>query len=289
MRLPSVRTHLLLLLMGLGLTCCVICASCGPKAESAQGASNGNAPNLTVQEMQPTQVAGSATGADSLTTQAAGFEATGNPFLDSLRALYAANPPKEEDFLLIPYVRVGRIMAGMTKGDIINIYGKAKLKDGWMHAYMEGDSLPCTYLYPNTANEIALFFRESTGKSPEQQVIESAWLVGAANGRSFKTKPRWHTLENLTLGSTMAQLVKANQGPVFTSGFGYCGEGSLGPQEGLLVTRYNFGLGFNGYPAVEVIPDGLMGEGSRSSDDPDVQAADIRVEAVFVTLWRESQ
>lgn len=283
MRLPSVRTQLLLL----GMTSCVIMASCGPKAKSAEGAPNGNASDLTVQEMQPSQAAGPAAQVDSVTAQVADLQAMGNPFLDSLRALYAANPPKEEDFLLIPYVRVGRIMEGMTKGDIINTYGQAKLKDGWMHAYMEGDSLACTYLYPNTANEIALFFRESTGKTSEQQVIESVWLVGAANGRSFKTKPRWHTVEKLTLGSTMAQLVKANQGPVFTSGFGYCGEGSLGPQEGRLVTRYNFGLGFNGYPAVEVIPDGLMGEGSHSSDDPVVKAADIRVQAIFVSMFRE--
>ena len=257
---------------------------CGNKSKG-NNASTPSGAEAQTEAMQANAIASVA----PLDTQAAGFDSTGNPFLDSLRALYAAKPPKEEDFLLIPYVRVGRIMEGMTKGDIVKLYGQAKLKDGWMHAYMEGDSLACTYLYPNTANEIALFFRESTGKTPEQQVIKSVWLVGAANGRSFKTQPRWHTLEKLTLGSTMAQLVKANQAPVFTSGFGYCGEGSLGPQEGRLVTRYNFGLGFNGYPTVEVIPDGLMGEGSRSSDDPDVQAADIRVQAVFVTLWRESQ
>ena len=119
----------------------------------------------------------------------------------------------KEDYVCIPYKKVGRVLPTHTYADLEKMFGKANLKidtikfDGEIMGYN-------TLLKITPTQELSIMWKEGL---PPYKTIEMIKITEAAN--------KFKTAEGIGVGSTLTDLVKANGGQHFKfHGFG--GEGA---------------------------------------------------------------
>lgn len=110
------------------------------------------------------------------------------------------------DWICIPGKRIGPITKETNGMALIKIFGKKNIKT----ITTESDELGLpgeiyTYVYPNSKNEIQIRWNE-----------QKPWIVSI-----YKNGTQWRTLEGLTIGSSINELVKINKRNFVISGYGW--------------------------------------------------------------------
>ena len=105
-----------------------------------------------------------------------------------------------------PGVRMGVITRQTTEAELVKLLGKkhvrrAKIDTG------EGATRTGTLVLPGTAEEVKLFWKGDAYRLPEYGVITR---IRAEPTPDWWKPTRWHTPEGITIGTTLAELVRLN-------------------------------------------------------------------------------
>lgn len=115
----------------------------------------------------------------------------------------------------------GAITKTSTYEDLINLFGKEKLKDE-THTGPEGEGiLKCTIVYKGTSQEITVYWQDKKFHNKISRV------------ECTKANSPYHTSDDLKIGSSLNDVVKANKAFITFYGFGW--------DYGGAITNYNKG------------------------------------------------
>lgn len=193
-------------------------------------------------------------------------------FLFSLIAFFKAfSIPPADWMYLVSKDQFGLIEKTTTYDDLINLFGKEKLKDETRSGAEGEGKFICTVVYGGTELEMVVYWKEGQ-KHKKIAGVES----------SARDSP-YHTKDSLRIGSPLTDLVKANKASINFYGFGWDYSG--------LITNYNKGklekakvifvLGWNGKNDTA-----LLGDGEFDSKAPKVvkRAKQIQVASMRINF-----
>ena len=172
----------------------------------------------------------------------------------------------EPDFLIVPGVRVGAVVPGMSESELEDAYGARNVAPIEV-AIGEGFSEPGTALFPGDAKrELQILWRESK----PNRLPRVVYVKGKA----------WKTAEGIALGTSLRKLEGLNGGSFTLSGFGWAysgavvswANGKLGP---LLQARGRVQLWLK--PPANASPGKLVGDKDFRSSNPAMRSLDPRV------------
>ncbi|MCB0572523.1 MAG: hypothetical protein KDC66_22295 [Phaeodactylibacter sp.] len=175
------------------------------------------------------------------------------------------------DFSIEPGKRVGGIRADASESDVENLYGADQVQ--FRSVYIgEGESQPGVAVFPNTPNE-----------------LEIVWDIAAATGkpefiRASKEGTAWHTVQGVTVGTTLEELERINGGPFSIYGFGWDYGGLVTDWQGGKLRPYLIVALTPGKP--ELVGPEVSGDRAFSSGDPHIRAIEPRVGSMVITFER---
>jgi hypothetical protein len=127
----------------------------------------------------------------------------------SLATCSATSEPAN-DWLIVPGVRIGPISAKSTRANLVQMFGTNNVEDG--NPEMDDD--------PTESRTFVSFPQPN-------QTVDIVWAAGMKGTRiqtillsqnpPFDSK--WHTVDGITLGTTLQQLEKLNKRPFALAGF----------------------------------------------------------------------
>lgn len=178
-----------------------------------------------------------------------------------------ATPPTDWMYL-VTKDGFGVIQKTTSYDDLINLFGKEKLKDE-TRSGAEGQGEPkCTVVYKGTELEMVVYWKAAQ------------WHKKIAGVECSQPHSPYHTGDSLQIGSTLNDLVKVNKAAVRFYGFGWDYSG--------LITAYNkgrlektkvvFTLGWNGKNDTA-----LLGDGEFDSKAPQVAK---RAKQIYIAVVR---
>lgn len=187
------------------------------------------------------------------------------------------------DRTLIPGVRAGPLTVSTSEDALRALLGPEGVVRGEVPVG-EGFCFPGTVLFPETADEAEVTWQDSARSRPAAVRLEGEGS-------------RWSTVEGIRVGMTLAELERANGGPLLFLGFGwdYGGRvadwlgGRLGSPEGggrppLVVILDAPSLAGLPWDAPEMA---VMGEDPVRSDDPVLATLQVRVVGIELHLGVE--
>jgi hypothetical protein len=182
-----------------------------------------------------------------------------------------AHPPTDWMYL-VTKDQFGVITKATTYADMINLFGKDKLK-GETHTGPEGEGiLKCTVVYKGTELEMTVYWDDKN------------WHKKISSVECTKRNSPYYTEEKLKVGSTLNTLVKVNKAFVTFYGFGWDYGGIISDyHKGTLEKKkVNFTLDWNGKN-----DNTLLGDGEFNSQMPKVikRAAEIYIAKIAVSFF----
>ena len=177
----------------------------------------------------------------------------------------------ENDWLCLPFERVGPILASAKEEDLLQLFGAEQVQRRTIYVAEGTEKRDVSVIYPYSANEVILFWRDNQ----YGQRLSHAWVK--------KEDSSWKTAENITVGTPLAELNRLNGQPFRIVGFGWDYGGYIPVrQEGTLIQQK--GLCLRLAPTRQ-LPRQYYGDGVKvSSEDPELLPDAVRVVSFEVTL-----
>ena len=177
----------------------------------------------------------------------------------------------ENDWLCLPFERVGPILASAKEEDLLQLFGAEQVQRRTIYVAEGTEKRDVSVIYPYSANEVILFWRDNQ----YGQRLSRAWVK--------KEDSSWKTAENITVGTPLAELNRLNGQPFRIVGFGWDYGGYIPVrQEGTLIQQK--GLCLRLAPTRQ-LPRQYYGDGVKvSSEDPELLPDAVRVVSFEVTL-----
>lgn len=177
----------------------------------------------------------------------------------------------ENDWLCLPFERVGPILASAKEEDLLQLFGAEQVQRRTIYVAEGTEKRDVSVIYPYSANEVILFWRDNQ----YGQRLSHAWVK--------KEDSSWKTAENITVGTPLAELNRLNGQPFRIVGFGWDYGGYIPVrQEGTLIQQK--GLCLRLAPTRQ-LPRQYYGDGVKVfSADPELLPDAVRVVSFEVTL-----
>ena len=177
----------------------------------------------------------------------------------------------ENDWLCLPFERVGPILASAKEEDLLQLFGAEQVQRRTIYVAEGTEKRDVSVIYPYSANEVILFWRDNQ----YGQRLSRAWVK--------KEDSSWKTAENITVGTPLAELNRLNGQPFRIVGFGWDYGGYIPVrQEGTLIQQK--GLCLRLAPTRQ-LPRQYYGDGVKVfSADPELLPDAVRVVSFEVTL-----
>ena len=177
----------------------------------------------------------------------------------------------ENDWLCLPFERVGPILASAKEEDLLQLFGAEQVQRRTIYVAEGTEKRDVSVIYPYSANEVILFWRDNQ----YGQRLSHAWVK--------KEDSSWKTAENITVGTSLAGLNRLNGQPFRIVGFGWDYGGYIPVrQEGTLIQQK--GLCLRLAPTRQ-LPRQYYGDGVKVfSADPELLPDAVRVVSFEVTL-----
>ena len=132
----------------------------------------------------------------------------------------------ENDWLCLPFERVGPILASAKEEDLLQLFGAEQVQRRTIYVAEGTEKRDVSVIYPYSANEVILFWRDNQ----YGQRLSHAWVK--------KEDSSWKTAENITVGTPLAELNRLNGQPFRIVGFGWDYGGYIPVrQEGTLIQQ----------------------------------------------------
>ncbi len=179
-----------------------------------------------------------------------------------------------EDWMCVPGQRVGKITQTTSEAQLIELYLPENVVTEEM-PIGEGQSLQVTKVYPNTPNEATIIWKEGEElQTPERVLIEQA-------------NTAWVTPEGITVGTTLEELEKLNEGPFKLLGFEWEYAGTVTSWEGgALAEPLAIGKVFTLQLASDKAPGDsygeIIGEEEFDSDLPAIRDRELKVTSMGI-------
>ena len=177
----------------------------------------------------------------------------------------------ENDWLCLPFERVGPILASAKEEDLLQLFGAEQVQRRTIYVAEGTEKRDVSVIYPYSANEVILFWRDNQ----YGQRLSHAWVK--------KEDSSWKTAENITVGTPLAELNRLNGQPFRIVGFGWDYGGYIPVrQEGTLIQQK--GLCLRLAPTRQ-LPRQYYGDGVKVfSADPELLPDVVRVVSFEVIL-----
>ena len=177
----------------------------------------------------------------------------------------------ENDWLCLPFERVGPILASAKEEDLLQLFGAEQVQRRTIYVAEGTEKRDVSVIYPYSANEVILFWRDNQ----YGQRLSHAWVK--------KEDSSWKTAENITVGTPLAELNRLNGQPFRIVGFGWDYGGYIPVrQEGTLIQQK--GLCLRLAPTRQ-LPRQYYGDGVKVfSADPELLPDAVRVVSFEVIL-----
>jgi hypothetical protein len=180
---------------------------------------------------------------------------------------------RNHQWLIVPGVRVGPITATTGEDDLVLLFGRERVE---RRPILVGDGAPRpgTIVLGKTLDALEILWRDDAFQKPEQI------LIGGG-------KTRWKSREGITIGTSLAQLVKLNGRHFRFLGFGFDRGGTIVSWEGGRLGRV-YRLGTN--VSVRLGPDRLFddldaAERRRISGEQEISSATAILRKLRLTVW----
>ncbi len=141
---------------------------------------------------------------DSKATQRTGEDVAEDPSLAQ----------QTNDWVFVPGKRVGSIHRKVTENQLVKLFGFDQVKRGEITT-TGSKKEPCTYVYKDTPDEIAITWKDS----PRTQI--KAVYINKNGGK-------WHSAEGIKNGISLQDLAKLNENPLSFYGFDWDYSGTVG-------------------------------------------------------------
>nr|WP_320146911.1 hypothetical protein [uncultured Anaeromusa sp.] len=186
-------------------------------------------------------------------------------------SISVAQAAAENDWLCLPFERVGPILASAKEEDLVQLFGVEQVQRRTIYVAEGTEKRDVSVIYPYSANEVILFWQDNQ----YGQRLSHAWMK--------KEGSSWRTAENITVGTPVAELNRLNGQPFRIVGFGWDYGGYIPVrQEGKLIQQK--GLCLRLAPTRQ-LPRQYYGDGVKVfSADPELLPDAVRVVSLEVTL-----
>lgn len=119
------------------------------------------------------------------------------------------NNPVANDWLCIPFQRVGPITAATTAAELIELFGEENVQRRTIPGAEGTEYYNVSVVYPDTPNQLIVFWQNNRyGSVPQSVAVRQA---GTA----------WKTVYGITVGTSVEELNRINGQPFTISGFGW--------------------------------------------------------------------
>lgn len=181
----------------------------------------------------------------------------------------------QNDWLIVPGKRIGPITAQSSLSDLQTYFGHANVLSQKING-LEGEAYDGVVIFPNAPEKRVEVIWKARAKTPESVIIRE---------NHDTDKSPWHTAEGIRLGTSLATLETLNDGPLTLSGFGWDYGGTVlsWGDHGRLKTLQQNGVVLRLSPSENApakVRDAVLGDGSFSSDNPDMCAVQPRVQEI---------
>lgn len=179
-----------------------------------------------------------------------------------------------EDWKIEPRVRIGALNRYGSELDLARAYGARNLRDSSV-ALGEGESFPGTLLYPDDP----------------QRRMEIVWFDPGAKRAARRAvlrgeRSRWMLPRQISLGSSLSDLERANGRPFRLSGFGWDYAGAVTSWDGGALDSLLRGVYLYLEPRIEDRAGAayrrLQGDREFDSGNADMRSLDPRVYQIFI-------
>lgn len=130
----------------------------------------------------------------------------------------AKSAPRPDPWLIVPGERVGAITPATSEADLVRLFGADHVTRRPLDT-SDATTRPGTIVLGRTLDALEVLWHEDRFLRPERVIV--------GGGRT-----RWRTPEGITIGTTLAELVRLNGRPFRLTGFGWEGSGVVTSWEG---------------------------------------------------------
>lgn len=178
-----------------------------------------------------------------------------------------------------------------TEADLIATFGKENVEYKSVPG-AEGMETNATVVFPNDpAKSLTIFWWDEDKRSrPAAVTVQADYAADPDGNDPWKRDILWQTGEGLKIGSTVAEVEKANGKPFKISGFGWdYGGFAIGWEGGALdvETRNGCNLLVRFAPQGETTPEGALGDVELMSDSKEVAGSNARVTEFSISYASE--
>lgn len=111
----------------------------------------------------------------------------------------------ENDWVFLPGRRMGPIFKNTSEEKLVSLFGPDNLKRGKV-ATIGAATEPCTYIFRETPDEIAITWKDET-----RTKVKAVYISNLSG--------RWHSPSGIKVGMTLGDLAKLNEAPILFYGF----------------------------------------------------------------------
>lgn len=174
-----------------------------------------------------------------------------------------------------------------TEADVIAAFGQENVEYKTVPG-AEGMETNATVIFPNDpAKSLTIFWWDDSKRARPAAVTAQADFSADPDGMNpWKRDILWQTSEGLKIGSTVADVEKANGKPFKISGFGWdYGGFAISWEGGKLdaAQRNGCNLLMRFSPQGETTPEGALGDVEVMSDSKDIAASNARVIEISIS------
>ncbi|MEL6194335.1 MAG: SH3 domain-containing protein [Bacteroidota bacterium] len=112
-----------------------------------------------------------------------------------------------QEWMVIPGKYFGNIEVNTSENDLIQLFGASKVQRGKVTTSGKKTE-SCTIVFPGTYDEIAI-----TWKDNSRSKVKAVYLLSSDS--------KWYLPRQISVGMSLSELTKANQGPLTFYGFGW--------------------------------------------------------------------
>lgn len=172
------------------------------------------------------------------------------------------------DYLIEPGIRAGIVNKGSTHESLVVQLGADNVVKDRLHIG-EGEWVQGTILYPNTKNELLIYWQNEDFKTIRQIIVS-------------KPGSEWQTKSGIQIGQSIKEVTRINGAPFNLTGFqwDYAGK-TLNWQGGTLSSHLSLVFDYTG--DISIYPF-LIGDKVISSDNSSLLKLDPRVRQIIVTI-----
>ena len=122
---------------------------------------------------------------------------------------------ENNDWMCIPFLRVGPILANSSLADLVRIFGADNVRQRTVYGAEGAEKFEASIIFPDTPNELILFWQDNKyGTRPASVSIR-------------KKGAEWKTAQGIQIGTSLEELNEINERPFSFFGFGWDYGGSI--------------------------------------------------------------